>query len=151
MGWNLNKKKESTSRRWCASRQEENESYGGKQSWSDVTPTNLGNSPEGVLNFCWTWGFFVTPCSWIDPAVAWSSSWTSPTYQAVWEAAQGEGGRGNPHPIVPAVHCGAQADVGWPGQLSAYTALLGSQLERSSCPVLARLVWTTALSLGIRF
>lgn len=79
--------------------------------------------PEGVLNFWWTC-FFVIPCSWIDTAVVWSSSWASPTYQAAWETSQGKGGRGNPHPMTCPVHCGAQADSACPGQLSACPALL---------------------------
>lgn len=126
MDLNLNRKKKSTSRTWllCLKtgrkwelwREMELKWYYSYQPWKQ--------RPEGVLNFCWTC-FFVIPCSWIDTAVAWSSSWASPTYQAAWETSQGEGGRGNPHAMVCAVHCGAQADAACPGQLSACPALLG--------------------------
>lgn len=126
----------------CASRWEENGSYGGRWSWSDITPTNLGNRVQKFLIFVelgFFFGFFLIPCSWIDTAVTWSSSWASLTYQALWETAQGEGGRGNAHSMVPGVHCRAQAGVRCPGQFSACPALLGltageKQLSRLGKP-----------------
>lgn len=83
----------------CASRQEENGSYGRKQSWNDVTPTNHGNRVqkeflifvELVFFF-----FFVIPSSWIDTAVAWSSNWASPPYQAVGDCTGRRWGRKSP-------------------------------------------------------
>lgn len=107
----------------CASRQEENgRAMEGNRAEVILTPTNLGNrvQKEFLIFVELVFFFFVFPWSWIDTAVVWSSSWASPTYQAVWETAQGEGGRGNP-PIPLSLLCTVRCT----GQLTPYGALLG--------------------------
>lgn len=101
---------------------------------TDIIPTNLGNrvQKEFLIFVELDFFFFLLPL-------------------APWEIAQGEVGEEIPVPL--SLLCTAEPWLMSDTQGSSLLTLLcwGSQLERSSCPVLARLVWTTAPSLGRRF